>query len=59
MLHFDLLLTALVVNIWPYAFTPTGVALAALVTHIYLSIRQVYWYTRRSQTNLCAVGSGD
>ncbi|KAI9463143.1 hypothetical protein HD554DRAFT_1415926 [Boletus coccyginus] len=30
---------ALGVNIWPYAFTPTGVSLAALVTHIYLSTR--------------------
>ncbi|KAI9463140.1 hypothetical protein HD554DRAFT_1415824 [Boletus coccyginus] len=38
---------ALAVNLWPYPFTPICLSLAALVTHIYLTIR--IWRMTRSK----------
>ena len=40
-LLFGLVLTGIVVAIWPHTFTPLGTALAALVTQVFLGHRQV------------------
>ena len=54
-----LILTILVVAIWPHTFTPLGTALAALVTQVFLGHRQVTdALLTRSALNSSTIGYG-